>query len=192
MLTDDAIIKLYWERSENAVAESDAKYGSACFSIANRILADRQDAEECVADTWLHAWNAIPPQRPEHLFAFFAKITRNLALNRYKSGKAAKRTGNEAALALAELEECVPGADNTEEHCIQRELTAGINRFLQSLPQRDRNIFIRCYFYVQPVRQIAAHYHIREGSVSMNLTRTRRKLKNYLKSEGLLDESDII
>ena len=182
-MTDETIIELYWNRSEQAIRESNSKYGSYCFSIANNILLNREDSEECVNDTWLNAWNAIPPQRPLRLSSFFAKITRNLSFNKYKAKTADKRGGGTLSVALDELNECIASSVNVEETFSQNELSDSISHFLHTISERDCNIFIRRYFYVQPIEDIAAHYHMKESNVLMNLSRTRKKLRNHLRKE---------
>jgi len=187
-LEDSEIIDHYWQRDEQAIRESSLKYGPYCFSVANAVLANRQDAEECVNSTWLAAWNSMPPQRPNHLSAFFAKITRNCALNKWKARKAQKRRGNETLLALQELNECILTAEDTADEYQGKELGEVINIFLHQLPKRERTIFLRRYFYVQPVAIIAKQYHLKESNVLVILSRTRKKLQNTLQKGGYLDE----
>jgi RNA polymerase sigma-70 factor (ECF subfamily) len=183
---DEGIVDLYWQRNEQAIKESNTKYGSYCFSVANHILSSREDSEECVNDTWLNAWKAIPPQRPNKLSAFFAKITRNLSINRYKSKMTEKRGKNEVAIALEELEECIASSSNVEAVLLQNELNDSISQFLYTLSKRDCNIFIRRYFYVQSIEEIAALYRLNESNVLVNLSRTRKKLRSHLQKEGYL------
>lgn len=185
-MEDNEIIELYWRRSEQAIRESNTKYGSYCLSIANHILSNPQDSEECVNSTWLNAWNAIPPQRPSRLSAFFAKITRNLSINKLKARTAEKRSGNEVTVAIDELNECLPASDNVEAEYQRKELGEQISRFLRTLPERECNMFIRRYFYVQPVGEIAKHYRLKESNVLVILSRTRKKLRFYLLREGYL------
>lgn len=183
-MVDEQIVALYWQRNEQAIKESDAKYGSYCFTIANNILSSHEDSEECVNDTWLRAWTVIPPQRPKRLSAFFAKIIRNLSLNKYKAKMTEKRGRNEVTIALDELEECIAGSSNVESAILQNEMSDSISYFLHTLSERDCNIFIRRYFYVYSIEEIAAHYHMKESNVLMNLSRTRKKLRDYLRKEG--------
>jgi len=185
-MEDSEIVELYWRRSEQAIRESSSKYGSYCLSIANNILSNLQDSEECVNSTWLNAWNAIPPQRPNRLSAFFAKITRNLSINKLKARTAEKRSGNEATLAIDELNECLSASDNVETEYQRNELGEKISIFLHTLPERECNMFIRRYFYVQPIGEIAAHYHLKESNVLVILSRTRKKLRLYLQKEGYI------
>lgn len=183
-MEDEAIVELYWRRDEDAIRFSQTKYGGYCSSIAKNLLADRWDVEECVNDTWLRAWNAIPPQRPAKLRAFLAKITRNLALDQLKAKGRAKRGGGELTLALEELGECVPSPGGVEEALQGRELEGAVNAFLRVLPTRDRDIFLRRYFFVEPVGEIAVRYAMGENAVSAALSRTRKKLRIHLEKEG--------
>lgn len=182
-MTDSEIIDFYWERSELAIKESSSKYGKYCFTIAYNILSNCEDSEECVSDTWLKAWNVMPPQRPNCLLAFFAKITRNLSFNKFKARMTGKRGGNKITVALDELEECVSAPENTESEYQRKEISESISRFLHTLSERNCNIFIRRYFYVQSIEEIAEHYHLSEKNVYVNLSRTRKKLRSYLKEE---------
>lgn len=183
-MNDRQIIKLYFDRDENAIAETARKYGTYCFSVANNILQSDQDAEECVNDTWLRAWNAIPPQEPDCLRLFLAKITRNLAFNRYKEQNRQKRGGGVITVALEEIDSFLPASDRVETQAEEEELMRTVNRFLRSLSERDCNIFINRYFHVESVRAIAKAYGLTEGNVQKILLRTRNKLKRYLESEG--------
>lgn len=185
-MVDGEIVELYWQRNELAIKESNAKYGPYCFSIAHNILFNREDAEECVNDTWLNAWKAIPPQRPSRLSAFFAKITRNLSFNKYKAKMTEKRGKNEVAVALDELEECIASSTDVEATVLQNELSDSISQFLHTLSERDCNIFIRRYFYIEPVKKIADCYNLKESNVLVNLSRTRQKLQAHLKKEGYI------
>lgn len=185
-MEDSDIIELYWRRNERAIGESSSKYGSYCLSIANNILSNLQDSEECVNSTWLNVWNAIPPQRPNRLSAFFAKITRNLSINKLRARTAEKRSGNEAAIAIDELGECLSASDNVEAEYQRKELGEKISRFLHTLPERECNMFIRRYFYVQSIKEIATHYRLKESNVLVILSRTRKKLRLYLQKEGYI------
>lgn len=183
-MKDDAIIDLYFKRDENAIVESDTKYGGYCRAIAGNILWSHEDTEECVNDTWLRAWNAIPPTRPNVLKLFFAKITRNISFDRYKRIKAQKRGGGEMDVALSELEECIATNSDVEDEVNARELEASVNRFLESISEKERNVFLRRYFYVEKISAIALRYSISNGNVSVILSRTREKLKKHLTDEG--------
>lgn len=180
-MDDHEIIELYGQRDEAALLQSQETYGAYCFAIAFNILTDREDAEECVNDTWLRAWNAIPPQQPGRLSAFFARITRNLALDRY----AAQRGGGEVELVLEELEGCVSVGNTVEQAGNYTELTACINRFLHGLPVRERNVFLCRYWDMRPLREIATKYGMREANVKASLYRSRVKLRAFLEKEGI-------
>lgn len=184
-MEDSEIIGLYWQRSEQAVSATAEKYGGYCTAIAERILADPEDARECVNDTWFSAWSSIPPQKPERLGAYLGRIARNLSLNRAKARGAEKRGGGQRELALSELEECVPDPRGVEEAVEERELTQALDRFLraQSLPRR--NIFIRRYWYLVPVRELAVEYGMSESAMTSLLFRMRGKLKRFLEQEGI-------
>ena len=183
-MDDTRIIDLYWARSEEAIRETDLKYGPYCRTIAWNILQDREDSEECVNDTWLQAWNAMPPKKPSLLKAFLGKITRNLALDRCKYNRAEKRGGGQAALALEELAECV-GSGSEEERMENRLLTELLNRFLAALSQKNRQIFMLRYWYFCTVQQIADSLGLSESGVKMSLLRSRRQLKALLEKEGV-------
>lgn len=183
-MEDSKIVDLFWSRDERAVEESRQRYGGYCFSVAQGILDDPQDAEEVVADTWLHAWNSIPPERPKFLKQYLAKLTRNLALSLWRSQNARKRGGGQVELALEELGECIPSPATAHGHLEGQELKKSINAFLSAQPRRDRNVFLRRYFYLEETAQIAARYGLTEDNVFQILSRTRRKLKKYLKKEG--------
>lgn len=183
-MEDSEIVALYWQKSEEAIQETQRKYAGYCFSIANHILCDHQDAEECVNDTWLNAWNAIPPQRPRVLPIFLAKITRSLSFNRYHARAAQKRGGGEVALVLDELSECLAGESDIEGEYAAKELGQCIRRFVRALPEKECNVFVRRYFFTDPVKEIAQRYRLTENNVMVILSRTRRKLKQYLIKEG--------
>lgn len=183
-MDDLQIIELYHARNENAIRETSAKYGNYCFRIAHQILNSPEDAEECVNDTWLRTWQSIPPARPTNLKFFLAKITRNLACNRYNARKSQKRGGGEYALALEELDEIVADMNNVETELEKKALSNSLDMFLHSLPQRQCNIFIRRYFYLQSTAEIADFYGLKESNVLVILSRTRQKLKKHLEREG--------
>ena len=184
-MEDHAIIDLYWAREEQALVETQRKYGAYCWTIAHNILKNKEDTEECVNDTYMRAWNAIPPQRPSVLQAFLGKITRNLCLDRYKAGKAGKRGGGQLALALEELSFCIPGGEDPAARLEAAELGKLLDRFLRTLPEKDCCVFMRRYWYVDSMAEIAHRYHMAEGSVKSSLHRTRQKLKEFLEQEGV-------
>ncbi len=185
-MEDHQIIELYWQKNENAISETAGKYGAYCFTVAQNILHSAEDAEECVNDTWLHAWNAIPPQRPSVLRIFLAKITRNLSINRFHAESAEKRGGGEIVLVLDELAECIAGGVDAEAAYESKELEQCIQCFVRALPKRERNMFVRRYFFTEPAAAIAAHYGLTENNVQVILSRTRKKLRLVLKKEGYL------
>lgn len=184
-MDDKQIIDLYWSRSETAITETAKKYGRFCHSIAYNILASHEDSEECVNDTYLNAWNAIPPKRPLWLSAFLGKITRNLALKKYEKDTAAKRGGGQVALALEELAECIPVPGSLEKTVEDRILTDKLNAFLAQLAPETRSIFLRRYWQLCSVQEIAETLAVSESKVKMSLMRTRGKLRNFLEQEGI-------
>ncbi len=183
-MEDKSIIGLFFERSETAIEETASKYGAYCQTIAFNILADRQDAEECVSDSYLKLWNAIPPQKPACLKSFLGKITRNLALDRWDRQKAQKRGGGELPLALDELSECLAGGSGPEASLDRAALSRAINEFLGELTPGARQIFVRRYWYLEAVRDIAEKTGGSEGSVKTSLSRSRSALKDKLEKEG--------
>ncbi len=185
-MEDREIVDLYWSRSPQAIAETDRKYGRLCFSVANNVLANREDAQECVNDTFLAAWEAMPPHRPALLGAFLAKITRRIAINRLDLRTAQKRGGGEAAVALEELSECLAQGPGVEELAAGRELTDAVNRFLDGLKDTERKVFLRRYFLLDPVSDIARSFGFSVPKVTSMLSRTRKKLRTYLEKEGYL------
>ena len=185
-MDDIQIVELYNERSETAISETANKYGKYCYYIAYHILYDEQDSEECVNDTYLRAWEAIPPQYPNKMSAFLGKITRNLALNRYRYYMREKRGGGQIPLVLDELQECVPATNSTEEIIDEKLLVELLNRFLHELPIEKRMMFVRRYWYMSSIQEIANDYEISEGKVKMTLLRTRNKLKQILEKEGIV------
>jgi len=182
---DDAkIVQLYLARNEQAIPATAEKYGAYCASIAMNILGNYEDAEECVNDTYLNTWNAIPPHRPQMLSTFLGKIVRNLAFNRYKHNTADKRGGGELPAVLDELADCVSGNEDVEQTYKRKELVAAINMFLSTLPAEKRSIFVCRYWYTDSVGDIAARYGMTRSAVSMMLKRLRAQLHNYLAERG--------
>ena len=185
-MEDSSIVDLYLARDERAIRETDGKYGKKLYSISHRITENGADAEECVSDTWLHAWNAMPPQRPSILSSFLGRITRNLSFDRCRRQNAEKRGGGALPLALDELSECVPAPGRVEHALEERELAETIDRFLRTLPERECSMFLRRYWYVDSVQSIAARYAIKENTAKSILFRTREKLRRYLAGEGII------
>jgi len=184
-MDDTRIIDLYWMRSESAISETAKKYGSYCRSIAFRILHNDQDSEECVNDTWLGAWNAIPPKRPAVLSTFLGRITRNLSLNRWKQYSAEKRGSGEMTVALEELKESVPAPDGVAA-LDDMVLTESINRFVGALPPEQRKIFVQRYWYLCSIREIANNCGVSANKVKVTLFRTRQALREVLLKEGVM------
>jgi len=186
VLEDSQIIELYWQKNADAISETSSKYGAYCYTIANNILRNIEDSEECVNDTWLNAWNAMPPQRPNVLRMFLAKITRSLSINRFNAHNAEKRGGGEIILVLDELGECVAGESDVEAAYEATELERCICHFVRTLPERDRNVFVRRYFFTEPMPAIAERYGLTVNNITVILSRTRKKLKTELMKEGYL------
>ena len=184
-MTDTEIINLFFERSEQAITELAKKHGSAVARVARNILGNEQDTEECVNDTYLGTWNAIPPHKPSPLRTFVCKIARNLATMKYHSNTAEKRN-SQYDLALDELEECLSDNENVEEAYEAKELREAINSFMATLNYSDRFLFVRRYWYSDPVKDIAKMADSTTNSVTVRLFRIREKLRLYLEKEGLL------
>lgn len=177
-MDDKQIISLFFERSEQAITELSQKYGVLCFQLANNILNDHQDAEECVNDAYLGAWNSIPPQSPDPLRAYICRIVRNHSLKKLRANTALKR-GSQFEVSLEELANCIP--DNSlDEQLAASELSAQINAFLSALPKVDRVMFVKRYWFSESLSEIAAAFHITENNVSVRLSRIRKKLHQYL------------
>ena len=182
-MEDSEILNLFYARSEQAIEELNRKYGPAVKRTAAHILSDRLDVEECVNDAYLGCWNSIPPHKPNPLVSYVCKIARNLAVNRYHANRAGKRNGN-YDLVLDELEESIPSDMDVETEAEAKELTAAINRFLAALSREDRFLFVRRYFYADPVSELAALTGDSANRISVRLFRLRGKLKNALTKEG--------
>ncbi len=183
-MDDKEILDLYWQRDMAAIQETDRKYGAYCKSIALHILENHEDAEECTNDTYLKAWNSIPPQRPQVLSAYLGKLVRNLSFDRYRYRQARKRGAGQMELVLEELAECVSGCENVEQEMDRRELVRTLNDFLQSISQELRGIFLCRYWYAMPVGEIARRFGKTESNVSVILNRLRKKLRVYLEERG--------
>lgn len=182
-MEDSKIIALFFARSEQAITELSAKYGKLCLHIANNILGNNQDAEECVNDGYLGAWNTIPPQKPNPLQAYICKIVRNIAITRYHANTAQKRNSH-YDVALEELEYCLFSQETAESRLEAKELSHLLNRFLASLDQRSRVMFVRRYWYSDSVNDIAEAFYMRPNSVSVQLSRIRSKLRKFIIQEG--------
>ena len=177
-LSDADIVALYFARDEQAIRRTDEKYGSFCHRMALHILHSEQDAEECVNDTWLRAWNAIPPKRPSPLRAFLLRITRNLSINRLRYNRGECRDQN-LTVALEELEECIP---LPEEH--SPELAEILSAFLRTLPEQERLLFMGRYFHALPVEELARRLGLKSNTAAVKLHRTREALRAYLTERG--------
>ena len=184
-MEDDRIVELYWARDEAALNETSLKYGSFIYAIAQNVLSSAQDSEECVNDTYLNAWNSIPPARPSSLKAFLAKIVRNLALDRWRTSNAKKRGEGNIALAFEEMEDLSDGSsqeDSIIEGMILKEV---LEKFVDGLDTRERRIFLKRYWYFMSINEIAADLAEGESKVKMTLLRLRRRLKEKLEEEGV-------
>ncbi|MBO4902273.1 MAG: sigma-70 family RNA polymerase sigma factor [Lachnospiraceae bacterium] len=182
-MQDHEIVDLYWARMENAITETNVKYGKYCRKIAWNIVENAEDSEECINDTYLSAWNTMPEERPDLLAPYLATIVRNHALTLYRKTHSQKRGAGQTALALDELTE-VAGTSSTEEIVDLSLLSGHINDFLAGLSNNDRIIFVRRYFYVDPLSAIAAELSMSESAVKSLLFRLRQKLKDHLMREG--------
>ena len=184
-MEDQLIIDLFFQRSEQAIEETDKKYGGYCYSIAYNILTNREDSEESVSDTYLAAWNTIPPRRPNFLNAFLGKLTRHISIDRWRKRSAKKRGGGEMPLVLEELQECVANGENLEERYEQKELVRQVRKFVASLSDTERRVFVCRYWYLDSTAEIAKRFDFSENKVSSMLHRTRGKLEKYLIREGI-------
>ena len=184
-MEDNQIIALYFARQENALEETQKKYGKYCHSIAFRILHNEEDANECVNDTYWDAWNSIPPHKPHRLSSFLATITRRIALDRFRRRTAEKRFGSETAISLQELEECIPCEKSIDEELETQRLAQTISAFLRTLPVVQANVFIRRYWYFDGISDIARRFDFKESKTKMMLKKTREQLLEYLKKEDI-------
>ena len=184
-MDDAGIVELYLLRDEDAIGQTSAKYGSRLRTLAHGIVLDQETAEECENDTYLEAWNSIPPHAPDPLAPYVCRIARNLAVNRYHAGRAEKRRGD-YELVLDEMEACIPSGVDIETELEAKELSAAIDRFLSTLSREDRFLFVRRYWYADPVGELAAMTHSSANRVSVRLFRLREKLRITLTKEGFL------
>lgn len=183
-MDDEKILDLYWARNEDAIQETSSKYGKLCHHIAGNILAIPEDREECVNDTWLGAWNSIPPHRPSRFSLFLGKITRNLALKKLTYQSAAKRNP-EAVCSLEELGDCVSGKESVESELENKRIEQAISAFLQQLNAEKRAVFLYRYWYFESIAGICARTGYSEAKVKSMLHHTREKLRIYLEKEGI-------
>ena len=187
-MEDKEIVELFLQRREEAIEETSRKYQGYCFSLSRRILADRQDIEEVFSDTLLALWNSIPPEIPRILSAYLARIVRNLSLKKYRDQNAEKRGGGEVTLALEELEGCIPSGEDPAEKWKETQLKECLQRFLQTLPEEERDVFLARYWHLYSIKEIAKYSGYSVSKVKMMLLRDREKLREYLRKEGY-DES---
>ena len=185
-MEDQKIIELYWSRNEDAIRQTADRYGQYCYAIAYNILSVREDSEECVNDTYLDAWNSMPPHKPTVLSAFLGKITRRIAIDRWRQAHAQKRGGGEIALALDELSECVASSGDVVREAETLEVAAAVQRFLNTLPDTERRVFVRRYWHMESVADLAARFGYGQSRIKSMLHRTRGKLQKYLREEGLV------
>ncbi len=187
-MEDKKIIALYWERSEKAIKETADKYGKYCYTIAFNILYNKEDADESVNDTYMGAWNSMPPHRPNILSAFLGKITRHISLNKWRHKNAEKRGGGQVTLALDELMECIPVEEKIEEKIEAMELARMIDVFLAGLKAEERRIFICRYWYMDSITELSKQFGYSESKVKSMLFRIRNKLLVHLEKEGIFVE----
>ena len=185
-MEDQRIVELYWQRSEQALRETQSKYANYCYAIAYNILGNREDSEESVNDTYLDAWNSMPPHRPTILSTFLGKITRRISIDKLRARNAEKRGGSNLTLALEELEECLSTRDDLQKELEIQILSDAINRFLEALSDTERRVFLCRYWYVDSVESIAEQFGFSQSKVKSMLLRTREKLKKQLQKEELL------
>ena len=183
-MEDARIVELYWARSEKAIAETSEKYGKYCYAIAYNVLANHEDADESVNDTYLDAWNNMPPHRPSILSTFLGKITRRISIDKWRGRTAEKRGGGEIVLALDELSDCVPSSHNVEQEIEAAELAKVIDNFVMSLPLMDRRVFICRYWYLDPISAISQQFGFSECKVKTMLYRQRQRLLSRLEREA--------
>lgn len=183
-MDDNMIVKMFFDRNEIALVETERKYGRYLSKIAYNILFDTEDCKECVNDTYMRAWNIIPPNSPKNLSVFLGKIARRLAIDIFRKKHAEKRGNSELAISLYELDECLPDKFTTETSLEQSELSGCINRFLSSLTDENRNIFICRYFYSDSIKDIAGFLNTSESKIKSSLFRSRKALKEHLEKEG--------
>ncbi|MBP1564638.1 MAG: sigma-70 family RNA polymerase sigma factor [Oscillospiraceae bacterium] len=184
-MEDKDIIGLYISRSERAISETDIKYGSYCRTIARNVLNDREETEECVNDTYFSLWKTIPPTIPTILKSFIAKITRNKAINMYEKKTASKRSNGQMEVSIDELTECFASSDDAQSKVERQETIAAINEFLEGLDKNKRIYFVQRYWYLTPIKEIAAKNNISEGSLKTMLSRIRADLKKFITARGL-------
>ncbi len=187
-MDDNKIVELYWQRNEQAIKETSDKYGSYCMKISLNILSTMSESEENVNDTYMQAWNAMPPHRPKLLMAFLGKIARNLAINKYKAKYAQKRVASEFSVSLEELDTCIPSKIVVEDEVSTAQLSEAISQFLYLQDKDTRNVFIRRYFYCDSICDISHRFGYSQSKIKTMLMRTRNRLKLYLEKEGYYEK----
>lgn len=185
-MEDSEIVALYWDRNETAIDHTEKKYGRYLAKIAHNILADREDSQESVNDTYLAAWNSMPPHKPNVLSSYLGKLTRRISIDLYRKKTSQKRAPGEYVLSLQELEGCISGGNTTEESVDCQILAEAITAYLRSISEEARNVFIGRYYYLDPVKEIANYTRISESKAKILLHRTRQGLWAYLQKEGLV------
>ena len=185
-MIDQAIISLFEQRNEQAISESEQRYGALCRSVARDITGSDEDAEECLNDAMLTAWNAIPPAKPQNFCAYLLRLVRNSALDRYRAAHSEKRSAANLAGSIDELAEIIPDKGNVVDEVERREMIEAVNAFLKELPERQRDLFVRRYWYAADIGTLSDMFHMTESHVTMTLSRLRKRLQKYLRKEGLL------
>lgn len=185
-MEDEQILDLYFARNEAAITETDLKYRRYCEKIAYNILGNREDSIECIQDTYLAAWNTIPPKRPQLLRTYLGRLIRNISLNLFEKNHAEKRGGGQLLLVLEELEECIPAKLDPQIEVETRELAKRINEFLRLQKAKERTLFLKRYWYGEEIKDIAKEMEMTEANVKVNLHRTRKKLRIYLQNRGVI------
>ena len=185
-MNDSQIVNMYWERNEKAIEETQKKYGKFCYSVAYSILCSEEDAKESVNDTYLDAWNSIPPHKPSVLSAFLGKITRRISIDKWRNKNAARRGGGQITDTLDELAECIPDSNGIEKQLEEKALNETINSFIKSLPKKEQKIFICRYWYLDSIKSISEQFGFSQSKVTSMLFRTREKLRKILMEEGFI------
>ena len=183
-MQDEQIVQMFWNRDEAAIAATREKYGSYLFVIAQNILSNREDSMECVNDTYLAAWNSIPPHKPQVLQSYLSKLTRRISIDAYRRNHRLKRKESAYDISLSELDDCVSDSVTPESELEYKRLAKAISDFLRSIPQTERTLFICRYYFMDSLRDSARYCNIREVTAKTLLYRTRCSLRNYLKKEG--------
>ncbi len=184
-MQDTDIISLYWERDERAIEATEQKYGSYCASIASNVLANHEDVQECLNETFFAAWNSIPPHRPSVLSTFLGKIARRIAIDKWRERSAVKRGGGQTALALDELQDCIAGQQDVAQEAERRLLQKAVRAFIAALPDTEQRVFLCRYWYMDSIEAIAAQFGFSQSKVKSMLHRTRGRLRTHLQKEGL-------